>query len=500
MNKQLKVDPPEYAAQVRDLWKSFGGVPVLKGVSIDLKPGEIHALAGGNGAGKSTLMKVINGVIQADAGEILIGGRKVRNLSPKQAHENGICMVPQEPQLFPNLSVRENLTLALDGVKTDKKAIAETLRAIAPHISLDTVAGDLSISDQQIIEIVRGVLSDAQVLVVDEPTAALTVSETEKLFGHLRSLSSRGVGIFYITHRLNEIFELCHRVTVLRDGEVALQKDVVETSVSEIVSEMIPSADTTIVCRALTRAEADVEPVLLVDGLTGQGFRDVTFAVNPGEIVGLAGVVGSGRTEVAETIYGIRPGEGRVVVAGKECPSRSPRIMLSNGLSYVAEDRHLNGVFLTGDITANTTSTVVDSLASGGLVSRKKELSFAQELTDRLSLQPGPMSRLVSCLSGGNQQKVSLAKSLANHPRVLILDEPSRGVDVGARADLYRLIGELAEAGTAVVVISSDFEEIAEVASRVLIMRGGSVTDELLGDDISLSKVRDYSFGLEGEK
>lgn len=497
MTNDVSVAGDEFAAEVRNLWKSFGGVPVLKGVSLSLNYGEIHALVGGNGAGKSTLMKAITGVIPPDDGEVLIGGKVVRALSPKQAHANYVYMVPQEPQLFPNLTVRENLTLALEGVEVKHEEIAQTLAAFAPHIHLDTTASELSISDQQIIEIVRGVLRRARVLVVDEPTAALTVNEAEKLFERLRHLSQEGVGIFYITHRLNEIFELCTTVTVLRDGQIVLSKPVMETSVSEIVQEMVPSARKYEAWKTKTSNQNSSEPALVVEGLSGQGFKNISFSVAPGEILGIAGLVGAGRTEVAETLYGIRPGKGTVILNGKPYNQRAPRESLDRGLAYVPEDRHRNGVFLLGNIIDNVTSTVLPLLSHLGVISKRDEDSFTTKLMDSLSLQKGSLSRRVGSLSGGNQQKVSLAKALAVAPKVVVLDEPSRGVDVGARADLYRLIGDLAQQGTAVVVISSDFDEIVEVSSRVIVIREGEVAAEISANDISFSRVRNTCFGLE---
>lgn len=490
-------------ARVADVWKSYGGIPVLKGVNLSLMPGEIHALAGGNGAGKSTLMKVLTGVVAPDSGTVEIDGKELHRLSPRAAHQNGIYMVPQEPQLFPSLTVRENISLCLEGLSVSSARIEEMSHQIAPQIELDDTAGQLSISDQQLVEIIRGVLREARVLIVDEPTASLTVWEVERLFGHLRALAAQGVGIFYITHRLNEIFELCQRVGVLRDGVLVSDEPVTETSVDEVVAEMIPDSvheETTSEGVRDASADGSRRPdgraVLSVRGLTGQGFHDVDLDVRAGEIVGLAGVVGAGRTELAETIFGMRPGEGNVEVAGEPLGQRSPSACMKHGLSYVPEDRHANGVFLLGDIVENTTSSILRAVTRHGLLQTRDERRTVQTITERLDLQKGGLGRRVGSLSGGNQQKVSLAKALANDPKVVILDEPSRGVDVGARADLYRMIRDLASAGTAILVISSDFEEVCEIADRVLVMRDGTVQDELCASDIQLNTVRDRCFGI----
>lgn len=487
----------DLVAEVTDVWKSYGGVPVLKGVSLDLEKGEIHALAGGNGAGKSTLMKVLTGVVTPDSGTVIVDNKEMRRLTPRTAHESGIYMVPQEPKLFPALSVRENISLSLTGLNVSNQQIAETTSALASHIKLSQPAGDLSISDQQLVEIIRGMLRNAQVLIVDEPTSSLTAREVDALFSRLRALAASGVGIFYITHRMNEIFELCSRVTVLRDGNVVFTAPVEDTSVAEVVQEMVPNVTETISAKHKEMKDlGGLSPMLVVKDFAGQGFHDVSLEVYPGEIVGIAGVVGSGRTELAETVYGIRPGEGRVIVDGGEYTNRAPATSTQVGISYVPEDRHANGVFLLGDIVHNTTSTILPSVSSRGFLSKRAEEEKVKNLTDRLDLQKGKLSRVVGKLSGGNQQKVSLAKALASSPKAIILDEPSRGVDVGARGDLYRLINELAMSGTAVLVISSDFDEIVEVADRVLVMRDGTISQELFGDDICLEAVRDHCFDV----
>lgn len=490
--------PPEEepVVAVEGLWKSYGGIPVLKGVTLDVRPGEIHALVGGNGAGKSTLMKAVTGVVAPDAGRIIIGGNEVRNLSPRTAHANAVYMVPQEPQLFPNLTVLENVTLSLGGSRASRADVQSAIDSLGHPIDLDARAHELSISDQQLVEIVRGMLRKARLLIVDEPTAALTAHEADQLFVRLRALASAGVGIFYVSHRMSEIFALCDRVTVLRDGAIALQKSTAETAVAEIVSTMIPDSRRAHAGpREDVVTDPDAEPVLVLRGLTGQGFADVDLEVRPGEIVGVAGVVGAGRTELAETVFGLRPGSGDVLLGGEPYVRRSPRRSLARRLSYVAEDRHAHGVFLLGTIVDNCSSTVLPSLSRLGFLRRRLANQLSERLSRQLDVQAGTLERKVANLSGGNQQKVSLAKSLAPGPEVIILDEPSRGVDVGARADLYRLIRELADRGKGVVLISSDFEEIVELATRVVIMRDGRTCEELRGEQITFTAVRDGAFG-----
>lgn len=485
--------------EVAELWKSYGGIPVLRGVNIDVREGEIHALVGGNGAGKSTLMKAITGVIEPDAGRITIGGNEVKKLSPKAAHANSVYMVPQEPKLFPNLTVYENVALALGSRKVSKHDVAEVIQSLGHEINLDDPAGELSISDQQLIELVRGILREARLLIVDEPTAALTAREVDRLFTQLRQLAASGVGIFYVSHRMSEIFELCNRVTVLRDGMLVLQADTRDVDVSDLVQAMVPDAKIQQRRNSGKAVERGRSPALTVESLNGQGFSEISFEVFPGEVLGIAGVVGSGRTELAETLYGLRPGDGAVSLGGVPFRRSSPRKALANGLAYVPEDRHAHGIFLAGDITDNVSASVLGKVSAVGMISRRRETALADLYAKDLSLQSGSHKRRLANLSGGNQQKVSLAKALAAKPSVIILDEPSRGVDVAAREDLYLLIDQLATEGLAVVLISSDFEEVVDLSHRVIVMREGRMGRELAGDEISLRSVRDASFGATAE-
>lgn len=482
-------------AQVEHLWKSYGGIPVLQGVNIDVHEGEIHALVGGNGAGKSTLMKAITGVIDPDAGTITIGGNRVKNLSPKAAHANSVYMVPQEPKLFPNLSVYENVVLALGKRKVTKAKVAEVIDSLGHRINLDQPAGELSISDQQLIELVRGILREARLLIVDEPTAALTAREVDRLFSQLRRLAENGVGIFYVSHRMSEIFELCHRVTVLRDGNMVLQEKTADVDIDALVQAMVPDAQLQLRRNSTITVDRACEPSMRVANMTGQGFANISFDVFPGEVLGIAGVVGSGRTELAETLYGLRPGTGSIELNGKTFDHPTPRKSLRRGLAYVPEDRHAHGIFLIGDIVDNMVASVLDKVSTAGFISRSKENELTARFSKDLSLQAGSPKRRLANLSGGNQQKVSLAKALAAEPTVVILDEPSRGVDVGAREDLYLLIDQLAKEGLAVVLISSDFEEVVDLSHRIVVMREGRIREVLAGDEISLKSVRDLSFG-----
>lgn len=488
-------------ARVQGLWKSFGGVPVLKGVEIDLSAGEIHALVGGNGAGKSTLMKILTGVETADAGELVLCGQSHRKLNPRTSAAAGVCLVPQEPLLFGNLTVLENVQLALDRKSGSRAAVEQAFTDLGHSIDLDLRASDLSISDQQLVEIVKGILRGARVLIVDEPTAALTAHEAQRLFVQLRRLAASGVGIFYVSHRMSEIFELCHRVTVLRDGEMVLQRHVAETDLQEIVQAMVPNSRIPDANDKAARIDSDIAPVLEVKGLSGQGFIDVDLQVRPGQILGVAGVVGSGRTELAETIYGLRAATaGTVTLAGRKLTDRAPMMMQRQGLSYLPEDRREHAVFLLGDINDNVTCTVLDQVSRLGVIDTGADRSRAEKAAEELVIQAGSVERRVGNLSGGNQQKVALAKVLAPAPQVLVLDEPTRGIDVAARQDIYALIRGLAAAGLAVVLISSDFEEVALLSSSVLVMREGRTVSEIPHERISLETVRDAAFGIDSKE
>lgn len=487
----------EQLVVLEDIWKSYGGIAVLKGVNLDLKAGEIHALLGGNGAGKSTLMKILTGVASSGDGKIFVRGEQVTHLTPRTAHAHGIYLVPQEPELFGNLSVLENIQLTLEHTSVSTTEIRDVVSNLSSSIDLSANASDLSISEQQLVEIARGVLIGAKVLIVDEPTSALTAREAESLFDVLRDLAYLGVGIFYVSHRMSEIFALCNRLTVLRDGVVALQAPVADVTLDEVVTAMVPdrAAQSSLESMRRTPDLTGIDPALVVNGLSGNGFTDISLELYPGEVLGMAGIVGSGRTEFAETVFGLRRGLGEVTLCGERYDDRSPRASLKRGLSYVPEDRHEHGVFLAGSIVDNVTSTVLTKVSRYGLLSSAKESEMTDRVTDELALQKGARSRLVQNLSGGNQQKVSLAKAIAGGPRVLILDEPSRGIDVAARADLYRIIDALAAKGLAVLMISSDFEEVALLSSRVVIMAEGRVATQLEGDDVTFEHVRDASFG-----
>ncbi|EEW24072.1 sugar ABC transporter ATP-binding protein [Rhodobacter ferrooxidans] len=466
----MAADPAPLVA-LRGVWKVFEGVPVLRGIDFDIRPGEVHALLGGNGSGKSTIVKILSGAYQPTAGRIEIGARTTVLPRPSDAHQQGIYMVPQEPHIFPNLTVLENLTMGLAG----GVANAAQARRIADEIGLSVdfamPGGGLSIANQQLVEIIRGLLRKARVLILDEPTSSLTRREVDALAIEMRTLTARGIGILFISHRLDEVLDLADRVSVLRDGHFVLSAPAAELTPEKLVEAMLP-ADF-LPATESTVAPQGRNPVLEVSGLTGRAFRDVSFNVLPGEVVGIAGVVGSGRTELAQAIYGIDTDvTGEVRINGKAAPHRAPQSCQAMGLSYVPEDRHAHGIFLTLP-SARTISAGLLALGRRKFLAPRMEGELASRFVDRLRIKLSSTAQVARILSGGNQQKIVLAKMLAPEPRIVIMDEPTRGIDARARQDVYRIIRELTAQGVGVVVISSEMGEVAEISDRVLVMLRG---------------------------
>ncbi|MDV7143992.1 sugar ABC transporter ATP-binding protein [Tropicimonas sp. TH_r6] len=464
---------------LRGLWKVFESVTVLRGIDFEIHSGEVLALLGGNGSGKSTIVKIISGAHRPTAGTIEIDGTPKTFSRPSDAHAQGIYMVPQEPHIFPNLSVLENLVTGLSGDAAENAQLArKTSVEIGLNVDFNAPAGRLSIANQQLVEIVRGLLRKARVLILDEPTSSLTRREVASLAEQMRKLSAQGIGILFISHRLHEVLEFSDTISVLRDGHFVLSQPADTLSADMLVEAMLPADYTT----ASTQGHDTPSPlgetcVLEVSDLCGQVFQDVSFKVQAGEVVGISGVVGSGRTELAEAIYGIdRNVTGSVIIAGTPTTDRTPRISQEMGLSYVPEDRHAHGIFLALP-SAHTISSGVLSLSDAHYMNQREEVSLAARFVDRLRIKVASPLQLARTLSGGNQQKVVLAKALASEPRVIILDEPTRGIDARARQDVYRIILELVADGVGIVVISSEVGEIAEISDRILIMKRGRLRE-----------------------
>ncbi len=506
---QATAAPSTPLVRMEDIWKVFNGVPVLWGIDLDLHNGEIHALLGGNGSGKSTTMKILSGVYQADAGRIYFQGEPTHIDSPATAHMLGIYMVPQEPHIFPHLSVEENLTTGLSAPKDVlRERIAQLAEDMEFNVPLNALAETLSIANQQLLEIMRGLLRDARVLILDEPTSALTFREVEHLFRKMRALTERGIGLYFISHRLGEVLEISHRITVLRDGVVVLSQPTASLTSNDLVQAMLPETNGASYAPELSPAskapstprkmEDKGAPVLEVKNLSAEMFDGVSLEVYPGEVVGLAGLVGAGRTELAEAIIGINEhAEGEVFINGHPVPHRTPRTCQEMGLVYVPEDRHAHGIFLDLPHLYTMTAAVLPELGRV-FMSRTKEEAIGRTYTEQLQIKATSLYQPARTLSGGNQQKVVLAKALASRPTCIILDEPTRGVDARARLDVYQLIQALKDQGVGILLISSELEEIVEFSDRILVMYQGALIAEFPREEATLERVMAASFGMVG--
>jgi rhamnose transport system ATP-binding protein len=465
--------------------KSFGAVRALEDASITLFPGESHALLGENGAGKSTLVKILAGVHQADSGSLTVGGRQVVFSGPSASKDAGISIIYQEPTLFPDLSVAENIYMGRQplgaGRRIDRVAMNRDASAIFSQlgVALDPArpARGLSVADQQIVEIAKALSLDAKVLVMDEPTAALTAVEVERLFEVMRTLRSHGAAVLFISHRLEEVFASCQRVTIMRDGRFVRTDPIGDLTIEDIIRSMVGRDLDTLFPKTVTEAG---EPVLEVDSLCSAGvFDDISFTVRRGEIVALAGLVGAGRSEIARAIFGIDSrNSGTVRINGAELPSGKPLAAMAAGVALVPEDRRQQGLVMAMGIDQNVALASLGRLSRFGLIRRGDERRLAATWAGRLQLKFGRMGNAVATLSGGNQQKVVLGKWLARNPSLLIIDEPTRGIDVGTKAEVHRILDGLVADGMAILMISSELPEVLGMADRVLVIREGRLTAE----------------------
>ncbi|MEH1096475.1 sugar ABC transporter ATP-binding protein [Micromonospora sp. CPCC 205739] len=485
--------------EVRDVSKHFRGVRALDGVSLSVAPGEVHALVGENGAGKSTLIKVITGVYQADSGEIRYRGGPVTFGRPLDAQRAGISTIYQEVNLIPLLSIARNLFLGreprrfglLDVGRMNREA-TEVLARYGVDVDVTRPLRSMSLGAQQMVALARAVAVDAKVLVMDEPTSSLEPREVQTLFGLVRRLSARGIAVVYVSHRLDELYQLCDRVTVLRDGRVVHTGALAGLDRLRLVSAMLGRDLAEVRRDGVTgftgdHAARDGEPVLRVAGLRKRHLlHDVSFTVRPGEVTGLGGLLGSGRSETAKAIVGALPLDaGTVTVAGRRLRRPTPRRALRAGVALLPEDRKAEGIIPELSVRENIVLAAMPRLARAGVVSRARQDRIVETFMTRLRIRAASPEQRVGDLSGGNQQKVLLARWLCLNPRLLLLDEPTRGIDVGAKAEVQRLVGELARDGLGVVLISSDLEELVEGADRVVVLRAGAVVGELAGDEVS---------------
>jgi rhamnose transport system ATP-binding protein len=488
--KRFNKEPPMPTRQptlvLDHVRKAFGPVVALRSGSLTVHPGSIHALVGENGAGKSTLVKIVAGVHRRDAGEFLLDGQSADFGSTAESKAAGVAVIYQEPTLFPDLSVTENIFMARQplrpGRRIDREAMyAEAARLFARlgvHIDPRRPAEGLSIADQQIIEIAKAISLDAKLLIMDEPTAALSGVEVERLFAVARSLRDEGRALVFISHRFDEVFALCDTITVMRDGEYVSTHPTADTTVDQIVAAMVGRE----VSELFPKSPAEIgAPVLEVEGLTATGmFHDVSFQVRSGEIVGLAGLVGAGRSEIARAVFGVDGYEsGTVRLNGRGVPARNPRAAVAAGMAFIPEDRRKQGLVIDASVTRNIAGAIRGTLAKAGLITARMENRASAPWASKLEVKTSALDMTATTMSGGNQQKVVIAKWLATNPKLLIIDEPTRGIDVGTKAEVHRLLSELAGQGLAILMISSELPEVLGMADRVLVVCEGRITADL---------------------
>ena len=497
---------PEAVVRTEKIRKDFSAVTVLKDISIELHAGETLGLIGENGAGKSTLMKILSGIYQPTAGSLFIDGKPTSFRNPSDAKAAGISIVPQEFNLCPDLSVSENVYLG-DEIKgpgglLDRAAMHDRTRELLSELSAaidpDARIVELSAAQKQLVEICKALVHEARVLILDEPTTVLTKIEIDSLFRVMRDLRSRGIALVYISHKLWEIAEICDRVAVLRDGELVHVAPVATLSLEEMARRMV-GRELSDVFPKLAEPSAEAPVLFEVEGLSSpSAFENISFSIRAGEILGLAGLMGAGRTEVAEAVMGVRRATGKIAVAGKELRSHRPMDAVAAGIGYLSEDRQGSGVMVPFTIAENATLVSLPRYSRGflGIVDHKGEAASAERWKGLFSIKATSTDQCLEELSGGNQQKVSLAKSLDPEPKVLIVDEPTRGVDVGAKRDIYRLIADLAAKGIAIIFISSELEEVIGMCRRVLVMREGRAAGFLEGTAVNEEEIMYLATGI----
>ncbi|MGG4042542.1 sugar ABC transporter ATP-binding protein [Bacillus smithii] len=474
---------------MKNISKSFNGIKVLDSVHFSVNKGEVHALMGGNGAGKSTLMKILTGVYTLDQGEIYIEGEKVSIQSPDDARKNKISMIFQEFSLIPTLTVAQNIFLTREsktsfGLLDDKECVKKTeqlLKELEVDLDPNEVVGNLGVGYWQMTEIAKALSHEAKILIMDEPTASLTKKETEVLFSFINKLKAKGYSIIYISHRMDEIFEICDRITILRDGKHVATEDCKEIDLATVIQHIVGSE----VDKAFEWKERsysmNATPVLEVKRLSsGTKVKDVSFKIFPGEILGVAGLMGSGRSEMVRSIFGIDPQDsGEILVNGKKRSIKSADDAIKAGIALIPEDRRIQGLVLEHSVKENLILPILSKLKKGWFIDEKKANEIALSFVKKLNIKTDDIFKTANLLSGGNQQKIVLAKWLANDPTVLILDEPTIGVDIVAKTEIIDVIRHLADSGKAILVISSELSELLAVSDRVIVMHEGTIVKEL---------------------
>lgn len=485
---------------MKNITKIYPGVRALDNMTVEFQRGEVHALLGENGAGKSTLIKVLAGAIEPESGEIYLEGESYAKLSPKTSAQLGIQVIYQETNLIESLSAAENVflgNLITDGILVNqRKMYAETQRlfdSLRIKINPKTTVKYLTTGQRQIVEIAKAVSRNAKIIVMDEPSSSLTNSEVEALFQIVEDLQQKGVTVIYISHRLEELFQICQRVTVMRDGQYVKTLEIEKTTRDELIHLMVGR---TLNETYPERKSVIGDVVLKVKNLYGNGDTNINFELRKGEILGFAGLVGAGRTELMRMIYGADPAEkGELILEGKSARLMEPTDGIRNGIGLIPEDRKLHGVILKMNIRHNITLASLKGISKWGMIRNRQEMEQAEFFRNKLKIKTPDLRQKTMNLSGGNQQKVVLAKWLATNSRILIFDEPTRGIDVGAKQEIYRLMRDLAEEGKSIIMVSSDMEEILGMADRILVMYEGRITGEVLQYDFSQETIMKLASG-----
>lgn len=488
--------------EMTGIMKSFGTNQVLDNAGFFLRDGEVHALMGENGAGKSTLMKILTGVYTRDGGIVKVNGQEVNYSNPQEAEAAGIVFIYQELNVMFDLTVEENLFMGKEITKgfgiCDKKAMRakaeDVLERMGVSIPVDTVMSDLSVGQQQMIEICKALLVDAKVIIMDEPTAALTQSETAALFEVIENLKKRGVSIVYISHRMEEIFELCDRITVLRDGQYIDTCEIKDITMDDVVKMMIGRE---IGERYPSRNHSVGKTVFEVKGLSRKGaFNDVSFTVGAGEVLGVSGLMGAGRTEIMQAIFGYLPADsGEILIDGQPVKIKNPMDAMKAGIGFITEDRKVEGLMLDKTIRENIALANLGTISGSGVVSKAREKSLISRGIEEFKIRCFGTEHECGNLSGGNQQKVVLAKWIYTEPKILILDEPTRGVDIGAKKEIYNVINDMARKGVAIIMVSSELPEILGMSDRVMVVREGDVRGILNIENASQESIMTLATG-----
>lgn len=495
----------EYILEMKNISKTFPGVKALDNVQLQVKPGEVHALMGENGAGKSTLMKILMGIYTKDeGGEIFFNGQPYHASNPKEAMDTGVAMIHQELNPILDMTVYENIFVGREIKKNglvDKKAEIEQARKLIAdcglHVEPTETLRNLTVAQCQLIEIIKAISVNAKVIIMDEPTAAITEREVELLFGHIRRLTANGVAIIYVSHRMNEIFTICDRISVYRDGQYIGTGETKDLDETKLIKMMVGREITDV----FPKLEAEIGDVLFEAKnivRADNKVKDVSISVRKGEILGIGGLVGAGRSELVEGIFGMHKlSSGEIYINGKKIDVHSPKDIIRHGVALITEDRKVTGLNLRGTVNDNIAMVAIKKLLNNGLYSKVKARKASQEYINKLKIKTPSGDQIVGNLSGGNQQKVVIAKWLLNEPDVIILDEPTRGIDVGAKRDIYLLIGSLVQQGKAVIMISSEIPELMGVCDRIAVMSEGRLSGEVHREDFSQERIMTLASAIE---